>query len=151
MHPEITRRLAAHHRAELAHDMSAIHNARLLRGTSQPPSDRLPTARVHTARVTGWLRRLRPSPAGALGRAVRQPAPAVFVAEPEAFGVRAYLTTQEARQLMAEWEQQLARYTDRLADPHRRPAGAQPFELLILGRQVPALASGAATRLGVSD
>ena len=94
---------------------------------------------------------LRPSPARALARTGHRPAPAVFVAEPEAFGVRAYLTTQEAHQLMAEWGRQLACYADRLDDPHRRPAGAQPFELLILGRQVPALASGAATRLGVSD
>jgi hypothetical protein len=103
-------------------------------------------------RVPGWLRGLRTSPARALARAThRRPTPAVFVAEPEAFGIRAYLTTQETSQLMADWAQQVARYADRLDDPGRRPAGAQPFELLILGRQVPALAPGAVTRLGASD
>jgi hypothetical protein len=148
MHPEITRRLATHRRAELAHEMSMIRNARLLRGASKSPSGRVPTATGR--RVPGWLRGLRPSPARALARAAHRATPAVFVAEPEAFGIRAYLTTQETSQLMAEWAQHVARYADRLDDPARRPAGAQPFELLILGREVPALAPGAVTRLGAS-
>jgi hypothetical protein len=149
MHPEITSRLAAQRRADLAREASMIRNARSPRGTSQSSSDRMPATTGR--RVLGWLPRLLPSPAGALARAAHRPTSAVFVAEPEAFGVRAYLTSQEARQVMGEWARQLACYADRLDDPHRRPAGAQPFELLVLGRQVPALAPGAVTRLSVSD
>lgn len=146
MHPEITSRLAAHRRAELARDMARIRNARLRGQDSHAPASLGP---ARPRRGLGWLR---PGLAGGLSRIAHRPtASAVFVAEPDAFGIRAYLTTQETRQLMADWERQVARYADRLDDPGRRPAGAQPFELLILGRQVPALASGAATRLGVSD
>ena len=149
MHPEITSRLAAQRRAELSREASMIRSARSLRGTSQPPSDRVPTATGR--RVPGWLRRLRPSPVRVPARAAHRPTPAVFVAEPDAFGIRAYLTSQETAQLMAGWAQQVARYDDRLDDPRRRPAGAQPFELLILGRELPALASGAAIRPAASD
>jgi hypothetical protein len=147
MHPEISHRLAAQRRAELAHDMSLARNARLLR---QAPGSQLAAAAPR--RGPSWLRALRPGIARGLARAGYRPAAPVFVAEPEAFGVRAYLTAQEARQLMGEWAQRLACYADRLDDPGQRPAGAQPFELLILGRQAPALASAAAgTGLAVSD
>jgi hypothetical protein len=149
MHPEITSRLAAQRRADMTREASTIRDSRLARGTGQAPSDQLSTATGR--RAPGWLPRLLPGPARALARAGRRPAPTVFVAEPEAFGVRAYLTSQEARQVMAEWARQLACYADRLDDPHRRPAGAQPFELLILGRQVPALAPAATTGLSVGD
>jgi hypothetical protein len=61
----------------------------------------------------------------------------VFWAEPEAFGVRAYLTAAEARQLVAEWSERLACFAERAGEPQRRPAGAVPVELVILGRQLP--------------
>jgi len=151
MHPEITSRLAAHRRAELANDMSRIHNARLHNEASHATDSQVPG--TPGRRGLGWLRALRPGLAASLSGARRRPtAPVVLVAEPEAFGVRAYLTSSETRQLMAEWAQQVARYADRLDDPGRRPAGAQPFELLILGRQLPAFAAAPATgQLSASD
>jgi hypothetical protein len=63
----------------------------------------------------------------------------VFVAGTEAFGVRTYLTPAEARQLAADWADLLAAFADRVDDPSRRPAGAVPFEVVVLGRQVPDL------------
>jgi hypothetical protein len=67
----------------------------------------------------------------------------VFAAGPEAFGLRTYLTAAEARQLAADWAALLAAFADRIGDPSRRPAGAVPFELVVLGRQVPDLAGAA--------
>jgi hypothetical protein len=61
----------------------------------------------------------------------------VFLAEPEAFGVRAYLTAPETRQLLADWQERLARFAERLDEPARRPDGAVPVEFVILGRQIP--------------
>src|ERR1700746_4114346 len=105
MHPEITRALAADHRAELAREASLIRAARLARGTgrrrrSAPSGDA-------TGRAPAWRT--------ALGLAGRDVVPAAaFQAEPEAFGVRVYLTAQEAQQLAAEWAERLSRYTERL-------------------------------------
>jgi hypothetical protein len=63
----------------------------------------------------------------------------VFLAGPDAFGFRTYLTADEARQLAADWAAMLARFGDRAEDPSRRPEGAVPFEVVVLGRQVPDL------------
>jgi hypothetical protein len=67
--------------------------------------------------------------------------PGVFVAGPEAFGLRTYLTGDEARQLAADWADLVGRFGDRVENASRRPAGAVPFEVVVLGRQVPDLAS----------
>ena len=69
--------------------------------------------------------------------------PGVFAAGPEAFGLRTYLTAAEARQLAADWAGLLSAFADRVDDPRRRPAGAVPFELVVLGRQVPELVGAA--------
>jgi hypothetical protein len=82
----------------------------------------------------------RPVPARAAGAGAP---PGVFAAGPEAFGLHTYLTAAEARQLAADWAGLLARFTDRIDDPSRRPAGAVPFELVVLGRQVPDLVGAA--------
>ena len=52
-------------------------------------------------------------------------------------------TAAEARQLAADWAGLLAAFADRVDDPRRRPAGAVPFELVVLGRQVPDLVGAA--------
>jgi hypothetical protein len=49
MHPEITRRLAAHRQAELARDMTVIRNAGLAGADGQPPARR-------ARRMLAWLR-----------------------------------------------------------------------------------------------
>jgi hypothetical protein len=67
----------------------------------------------------------------------------VFLAGPEAFGLFTYLTADEARQLAADWADLLARFAGRAEDPSLRPAGAVPFEVVVLGRQVPDLAGAA--------
>jgi hypothetical protein len=66
----------------------------------------------------------------------------VFGAGPEALGVRTYLTAAEARQLAADWADLFAEFADRVDDPSRRPPGAVPFEVAVLGRRVPDLAGG---------
>jgi hypothetical protein len=96
------------------------------------PAVRLPVVRLAVVR-----------PGRARGAARRGPdvaLPGVFTAGPEAFGVRTYLTAAEARQLAADWADLLARFADRVDDPSRRPDGAVPFEVVVLGRQVPDLA-----------
>ena len=67
----------------------------------------------------------------------------MFAAGPEAFGLRTYLTAAEARQLAADRAGLLSAFADRVDDPRRRPAGAVPFELVVLGRQVPDLVGAA--------
>ena len=67
----------------------------------------------------------------------------VFLAGPDAFGFRSYLTADEARQLAADWAGLLARFGDRAEDPSRRPDDAVLFEVVVLGRQVPDLAGAA--------
>jgi len=135
MHPEIALSIQAQRAADLH------RRAERQRLTAQ--------CRAAGRRSAGPLARLRPllarRPAerrplpGAAGAAP----PGVFAAGPEAFGVRTYLTAAEARQLAADWAGLLAAFADRVDDPSRRPAGAAPFELVVLGRQVPDLAGAA--------
>jgi hypothetical protein len=70
----------------------------------------------------------------------------MFLAGPEAFGLRTYLTGDEARQLAADWAGLVGRFGDRVDDASRRPAGAVPFEVVVLGRQVPDLAGASGGR-----
>ena len=152
MHPEITRSLAAQHRAELyaravLHRQTRQHRLPARRPGGQPPvKTGRPAAVDAVRRLLSRLPVVRVSVNGP-GRA-RPPArrgqdvalPGVFVAGPEAFGVRTYLTAAEARQLAADWADLLAAFADRLDDASRRPPGAMPFEVVVLGRQVPDLA-----------
>ncbi|HEV8278670.1 MAG TPA: hypothetical protein VGQ26_23655 [Streptosporangiaceae bacterium] len=137
MHPEIARRLGEQHRAELHRQAERRHVAAQLR---QPKPARL--ARL----LTAGLLAVRRSPAGRRsGAQPAQPAretalPGVFLDGPEAFGLRTYLTSDEARQLAADWAGLVGRFGDRVDDASRRPAGAVPFEVVVLGRQVPDLA-----------
>ena len=159
MHPEIARSIAAQHRAELRH-LAGVHRlARQRRLAGRRPGGRWPVAmrRLATMRlVTVRLGRARRRPvlrlpvislAGARPGRERGPAgvpdialPGVFLAGPEAFGLRTYLTPAEARQLATDWAELLARFADRVDDPSCRSAGAVPFEVVVLGRQVPDLA-----------
>lgn len=126
MHPEIARHLAQQRQADLM---------RSARGSRQAAWPRRGSA-------WRWLRRAggrRQS--GGESRPVR-PAelPGAFLARPEALGFRAYLTDAEAEHLIREWAGLLARFADRAEDPYRRPDGAVPFEVVLLGRRVPDLA-----------
>jgi hypothetical protein len=137
MHPEIARRLGEQHRAELHRQAERRHVAAQLR---QPKPARL--ARLLTA---GLLAVRRPAAGRRSGAQPAQPAgetalSGVFLDGPEAFGLRTYLTSDEARQLAADWAGFVARFGDRVDDASRRPAGAVPFEVVVLGRQVPDLA-----------
>ena len=64
----------------------------------------------------------------------------VFLAEPDAFGFRTFLTPAEARKLAADWAELLSQFADRVDDPGQRPDGAVPYELVVLGRPVRELA-----------
>jgi hypothetical protein len=155
MHPEIARSLAAQRQAQL-HRRAALHRqARHYRLTARRPGGQHPVRTGRPAAV-GAVRRLLarvplvrlavdgPGRAGPLaGREQGIALPGVFVAGPEAFGVRTYLTAAEARQLAADWADLLASFADRVDDPSRRPPGAVPFEVVVLGRQVPDLAGAA--------
>ncbi|HEY6279220.1 MAG TPA: hypothetical protein VIX86_23140 [Streptosporangiaceae bacterium] len=66
--------------------------------------------------------------------------PGVFLAGPDAFGFRSYLTRAEARKLAADWTGLLSQFADRVDDPALRPDGAVPFGLVVLGGPVPELA-----------
>jgi len=159
MHPEIARSIATQRHAELrrqagAHRLASRRHPAMRRlATVRRVTVRLATVRLATVRL-GRARR-RPalrlpviSLAGARPGQARGPAagapdialPGVFLAGPEAFGARTYLTAAEARQLAADWADLLAAFADRVDDPSRRPAGAVPFEVVVLGRQVPDLA-----------
>lgn len=130
MHPEISRRYGEQHRAELHRQAERRRAAAQLR---RPKSARLAMLRL-TAR---WRRR-------AHGAGAPQAAPlGVFLAGPDAFGFRTYLTADEARQLAADWVGLLAGFGDRVEDPSRRPDGAVLFEVVVLGRQVPDLVGAA--------
>jgi len=115
MHPEIARSIKAHHTAELHRVAERQRLAAQCRAAGRPSA------------ASRLLARLRPP--------VRR--------RPEAFGLRTYLTAAEARQLAADWAGLLAAFADRVDDPRRRPAGAVPFELVVLGRQVPDLVGAA--------
>jgi DNA-binding transcriptional ArsR family regulator len=54
----------------------------------------------------------------------------------------AYVTPDEARQLIEETDQLLRRYADRIGDPARRPPGAEPVEILQLSYLLTHLARG---------
>ena len=43
----------------------------------------------------------------------------------------AYVTQEEARQLIAELDAVIGRYQDRFANPGRRPADSLPLEILL--------------------
>jgi hypothetical protein len=126
MHPEIARRLADQRRADLLRSAQDSRRAgRSWRGTAWHWLRRA-GGRRHSGGVSGPLRPAEPSGA--------------FLARQEALGFRAYLTDAEAEQLIREWMQLLGRFADRAEDPARRPDGAVPFEVVLLGRRVPDLA-----------
>ncbi len=130
MHPEISRRYGEQHRAEMHRQAERRRAAAQLR--------RRKSARLAMLRLTArWPRR-------AHGAGAPQTAPlGVFLAGPDAFGFRTYLTADEARQLTADWVDLLAGFGDRVEDPSRRPDGAVLFEVVMLGRQVPDLVGAA--------
>jgi hypothetical protein len=139
MHPEISRRYGEQHRAEMHRQAERWRAAAQLR--------RPKPARLAMLRAAGPLvaRRL---PArwrrGARGAGAPQTAPlGVFLAGPDAFGFRTYLTADEARQLAADWVSLLAGFGDRAEDPSRRPDGAVLYEVVVLGRPVPDLVGAA--------
>ncbi len=88
-------------------------------------------------RLRGQRRPAAPPPAAPAASA--DSGPGVFLAGPDAFGFRTFLTPAEARKLAADWAGLLAQFADRVDDPARRPDGAVPFELVVLGRPVPEL------------
>jgi len=129
MNPEIARRYAEQHRAEMSRQ---VERWRLAAQRRAKP------ARLAMLRLPApWRRR-------AHGAGAPQAAPAgVFLAGPDAFGFRTYLTADEARELAADWVGLLAGFGDRARDPSRRPDGAVLFELVVLGRPVPDLVGAA--------
>jgi hypothetical protein len=149
MHPEIARTVAAQRTAEFQRTAQRQRLAdRCRRGQGRPSAVAGPLARLRLAAarlpvVRLLVTRLTPVRPGPAPAAVRAALPGVFTAGPEAFGVRTYLTATEARQLAADWAGLLASFADRVDDPSCRPAGAVPFELVVLGRQVPDLVGAA--------
>lgn len=129
MNPEIARRYAEQHRAEMSRQ---VERWRLAAQRRAKP------ARLAMLRLPApWRRR-------AHGAGAPQAAPAgVFLAGPDAFGFRTYLTADEARQLAADWVDLLAGFGDRAQDPSRRPDGAVLYEVVVLGRPVPELVGAA--------
>ena len=147
MHPEIARSIAAQHHTELRRQ-AGIHRLASRRRLAMRglATIRLATIRLGRAPRRPALRLPVISLAGPRPDQARRPAAGapdiggVFLAGPEAFGLRTYLTPAEARQLAADWAELLAGFADRVDDPSRRPDGAVPFEVVVLGRQVPDLA-----------
>jgi hypothetical protein len=139
MHPEISRRYAEQRRADLHRQAERWRVAAQLRRPGPARLARLRAAGPLLGRrwPARWRRRTR-------GGGAPQTAPlGVFLAGPDAFGFRSYLTADEARQLAADWAGLLARFGDRAEDPSRRPDDAVLFEVVVLGRQVPDLAGAA--------
>jgi hypothetical protein len=134
MHPEIARSMTAQRTAELHRLAERRRLATQCRAAGRPAA----TSRL-LARLRPLMARHAAARPGAVQAAAAGAPPGVFAAEPEAFGLRTYLTAAEARQLAADWAGLLAAFADRVDDPRRRPAGAVPFELVVLGRQVPDL------------
>ena len=145
MHPEIARSIKAHHTAELHRVAERGRLVAQCRAAGRPSA-----ASRLLARLRPPVRRRPEARPGMAQAAAAGTPPGVFAAGPEAFGLRTYLTAAEARQLAADWAGLLAAFADRVDDPRRRPAGAVPFELVVLGRQVPDLV-GAARGLPGSD
>jgi hypothetical protein len=139
MNPEISRRHGEQYRAELHRQAERRRMAAQLR--------RPKPGRPAVLWAVGPLvaRRLpRPWRRRAPGAGAPQPAPlGVFLAGPDAFGFRTYLTADEARQLAADWVAQLAGFGDRAQDPSRRPDDAVLYEVVVLGRPVPDLVGAA--------
>jgi hypothetical protein len=140
MHPEISRRYGEQHRAEMHRQAERWRPAAQLR---RPKPARLAMLRAAGPLVARrlparWRRRAR------RGADAPQTAPlGVFLAGPDAFGFRTYLTADEARQLAADWVSLLAGFGDRAEDPSRRPDGAVLHEVVVLGRPVPDLVGAA--------
>ena len=137
MNPEISRRHGEQYRAELHRQAERRRVAAQLR--------RPRPARLAVLRAAGPLvaRRL-PGLRRRAGAGAPQAAPlGVFLAGPDAFGFRTYLTADEARQLAADWVAQLAGFGDRAQDPSRRPDDAMLYEVVVLGRPVPDLVGAA--------
>lgn len=145
MHPEIARRLGEQHRAELHRQAERRRLAAQLRQAQPVRLARLRAAAPPAVRrlLAGRWRRVY----GGAGPAPEIPPSAVFLAGPDAFGFRSYLTAGEARELAADWAALLGRFGGR-EDPARRPAGAVPFEVVVLGHQVPDLAGSGHGRPG---
>jgi hypothetical protein len=125
MHPEFARHLAEQRWAELQRSAA--------RGRRQVlPS---PAAGWRWLRRARWRREsARPQP----GRL-----PGVFLDGPEAFGLRTYLTDEEAQQLLRRWAELLGQFADRADEPASRPPDAVLFEVVVLGRRVPDMAGSA--------
>jgi hypothetical protein len=147
MHPETARIFAAQRWAELGQQAQVCRHAARQRGPRRRPvASPLPAVSRLWAALRPAARR---PPVAQPGRDVALPG--VFEAGPEAFGVRTYLTAAEARQLAADWAELLSEFADRVDDPSRRPAGAVPFEVVVLGRQVPDLAGISPGQRGPAD
>jgi hypothetical protein len=156
MHPEIARSIAEQRRAELRR-LAQLHRlarqqraassqaaqGRLVAGQQRTPRRRPAPARLVAAGWRALPRRRRREPGIGL--------PGMFLDRPDAFGFRTYLTAAEARQLAREWADSLSRFADRVDDPASRPAGAVPFEVVVMGRQVPDLAGAARGLPGPAD
>src|SRR5882724_9162972 len=100
MHPEISRRYGEQHRAEMHRQAERWRAAAQLRGRKPARLAMLRAAGplVARRRPARWRRRAR------RGADAPQTAPlGVFLAGPDAFGFRTYLTADEARQLAADW------------------------------------------------
>jgi hypothetical protein len=138
MHPEIAHRIKAQHTAELHRLAERDRLAAQCRAAGRPSAASRLLARLRPVVARQAAERPGPAQAAAAGAP-----PGVFAAGPEAFGVRTYLTAAEARQLAADWAGLLAAFADRMDDPSCRPADAVPFELVVLGRQVPDLVGAA--------
>ena len=138
MNPEISRRYGEQHRAELHRQAERRRVAAPLR---RPKPARLAMFRAVEPLVgrlpRPWRRRARAAGAP-------QTAPlGVFLAGPDAFGFRTYLTADEARQLAADWVGLLDGFGDRAEDPSRRPDDAVLYEVVVLGRPVQDLVGAA--------
>ena len=150
MHPEIARTLSEQRQADL------LRQVERRRWTAQARRAQIKRAQIKRAQ-SHWARgqraQIRWAPVrwararGAVPTSQGVPA-GVFLAGPQAFGFRSYLTAAEAQQLAGEWAEVLSRYADRVADPARRPADAVPFEVVVLGQQVPDLVGAASGRPG---
>jgi hypothetical protein len=134
MNPEISRRYGEQHRAELHRQAERQRVAAQLR---RPRPARLAMFRA-VGPLAGRLPLLRRRRVRAAGAPQTVPL-GVFLAGPDAFGFRTYLTADEARQLAADWVAQLDAFGDRAQDPSRRPDDAVLYEVVVLGRPVPDL------------
>jgi hypothetical protein len=139
MNPEISRRYGEQHRAELHRQAERRRVAALLRRPRPARLAMFRAVRPLVGRRLPLLGRRRARGAGA-----PQTAPlGVFLAGPDAFGFRTYLTADEARQLAADWVGLLDGFGDRAEDPSRRPDGAVLYEVVVLGRPVQDLVGAA--------